>query len=128
MAIHVSSPMANRFGSTETKSPPRRASATWQVPMPSPARMAPSCAKWLSVRTVNNSGRSPKRACCGVAGSCGLCIASAVAAARGTSLIVYAVNRPGYRNWGSLVLPMLDSTILAASSAGARILSPGTII
>lgn len=53
--------------------------------------------------------------------------ASVIAAARGASLIVHAVNPPGYRNWGKLVLPMLESTILAASSAGARILLPGTI-
>lgn len=53
--------------------------------------------------------------------------ASVVAAARDASLIVHAVNPPGYRNWGKLVLPMLESTILAASSTGARILLPGTI-
>jgi len=46
--------------------------------------------------------------------------ASVTAAARGASLIVHAVNPPGYRNWGKLVLPMLDSTILAASETGAR--------
>ena len=48
-------------------------------------------------------------------------------AARDTSLIVHAVNPPGYRNWGELVLPMLDNTISAASLSGARILLPGTI-
>jgi nucleoside-diphosphate-sugar epimerase len=48
-------------------------------------------------------------------------------AAEGASLIVHAVNPPGYRDWEKLVLPMLDNTIAAARSAGARILFPGTI-
>jgi nucleoside-diphosphate-sugar epimerase len=48
-------------------------------------------------------------------------------AARGVSLIVHAVNPPGYRNWGRLVLPMLDNTIAAAKASGARILLPGTV-
>jgi nucleoside-diphosphate-sugar epimerase len=50
-----------------------------------------------------------------------------VAAARGASLIVHAVNPPGYRDWDRLVLPMLDATIEAARESGARILLPGTI-
>ncbi|MCL6707049.1 NAD(P)H-binding protein [Pseudomonas sp. R2.Fl] len=50
-----------------------------------------------------------------------------IAAAAGASLIVHAVNPPGYRNWGTLVLPMIDNTIAAAKAAGARILMPGTI-
>jgi nucleoside-diphosphate-sugar epimerase len=49
------------------------------------------------------------------------------AAASGVSVIVHAVNPPGYRNWGKLVLPMLDNTITAARSHGARILLPGTV-
>lgn len=48
-------------------------------------------------------------------------------AARGVGLIVHAVNPPGYRNWGKLVLPMLDNTIAAARASGARILLPGTV-
>nr|WP_316655162.1 NAD-dependent epimerase/dehydratase family protein [uncultured Gellertiella sp.] len=48
-------------------------------------------------------------------------------AGEGTSLIVHAVNPPGYRDWDRLVLPMLDSTIAAARQAGARVLLPGTI-
>lgn len=48
-------------------------------------------------------------------------------AARGASLIVHAVNPPGYRRWGELVLPMLESSIAAACANGARILLPGTI-
>jgi len=49
------------------------------------------------------------------------------AAAEGASLIVHAVNPPGYRDWAALVLPMLDNTIAAARAVGARILLPGTI-
>jgi len=48
-------------------------------------------------------------------------------AAAGTSLIVHAVNPPGYRDWGKLVLPMLDNSIAAARATGARILLPGTV-
>jgi nucleoside-diphosphate-sugar epimerase len=48
-------------------------------------------------------------------------------AASGVSVIVHAVNPPGYRNWGKLVLPMLDNTIAAAQANGARIVLPGTI-
>jgi nucleoside-diphosphate-sugar epimerase len=50
-----------------------------------------------------------------------------VRAAAGAELIVHAVNPPGYRNWGELVLPMLDSTTAAARASGARILLPGTV-
>ena len=40
---------------------------------------------------------------------------------------MHAVNPPGYRNWGTLVLPMLANSIAAARAAGARILLPGTV-
>jgi nucleoside-diphosphate-sugar epimerase len=53
--------------------------------------------------------------------------ASVARAAEGVRLIVHAVNPPGYRNWGGLVLPMLDNTIAAARASGARVLLPGTI-
>jgi nucleoside-diphosphate-sugar epimerase len=53
--------------------------------------------------------------------------ADVIAAAQGVSLIVHGVNPPAYRNWGGLVLPMLDNTIAAARSSGARILLPGTV-
>lgn len=53
--------------------------------------------------------------------------ADVIAAAKGVSLIVHAVNPPGYRNWGTLVLPMIDATIQAARASGARILLPGTV-
>lgn len=53
--------------------------------------------------------------------------ASVASAAKGASLVVHAVNPPGYRDWERLVLPMLDSTIAAARASGARILLPGTV-
>lgn len=49
------------------------------------------------------------------------------AAANGVSLVVHAVNPPGYRNWGELAVPMLDNALAAARQAGARILLPGTV-
>ncbi|WP_049736228.1 NAD-dependent epimerase/dehydratase family protein [Rhizobium ecuadorense] len=48
-------------------------------------------------------------------------------AAEGVSLIVHAVNPPGYRDWETLVLPMLDNTIAAARTVGARIVLPGNV-
>lgn len=53
--------------------------------------------------------------------------ADVLRAASGVSLIVHAVNPPGYRNWAELVLPMLDNTIAAARAVGARIVLPGTV-
>src|SRR6516225_6576282 len=53
--------------------------------------------------------------------------ASIVAAAQGADLIVHAVSPAGYKNWATLVLPMMDNTIAAAKASGARILLPGTI-
>ncbi|OEZ90827.1 NAD dependent epimerase/dehydratase family protein [Janthinobacterium sp. HH106] len=50
-----------------------------------------------------------------------------LAAAKGCAVIVHAVNPPGYRNWGQLVLPMLDNTIAAATAEGATIVLPGTV-
>ena len=50
-----------------------------------------------------------------------------LAASNGASVIVHAVNPPGYKNWPTLVLPMLANTIAAAESSGARIVLPGTI-
>jgi nucleoside-diphosphate-sugar epimerase len=50
-----------------------------------------------------------------------------LAAARGVSTIVHAVNPPKYHNWAGLVLPMLDNTIAAARAERARIVLPGTI-
>jgi nucleoside-diphosphate-sugar epimerase len=53
--------------------------------------------------------------------------ADVIKAAAGVDLIVHAVNPPGYRNWGKLVLPMIDNTIAAAEASGARILMPGNV-
>ncbi|MGF7148440.1 nucleoside-diphosphate-sugar epimerase [Sphingomonas zeicaulis] len=48
-------------------------------------------------------------------------------AAEGAQAIIHAVNPPGYRDWDRLVLPMIDSSITAARTTGARIVLPGTI-
>ncbi|KAF0811311.1 hypothetical protein IGB42_04206 [Andreprevotia sp. IGB-42] len=50
-----------------------------------------------------------------------------LAAAKGCSVIVHAVNPPGYRRWAELVLPMLDNTIAAAIHENATIVLPGTV-
>ena len=50
-----------------------------------------------------------------------------VAAMGPASLIVHAVNPPGYRNWSRVVLPMLDNAIAAARLNDARIVLPGTV-
>ncbi len=50
-----------------------------------------------------------------------------VRAARGCSVIVHAVNPPGYRNWVTQVLPMVDNTIAAARAAQATVVLPGTV-
>jgi len=52
---------------------------------------------------------------------------SIVAAAEGADTIVHAVNPPAYKNWAALVVPMIENTITAAKTSGARILLPGTI-
>lgn len=48
-------------------------------------------------------------------------------AAQGCSVIVHAVNPPGYRRWNEQVLPMLDNTIAAATARGATVVLPGTV-
>ena len=53
--------------------------------------------------------------------------ADVLAAAEGVEVIVHAVNPPGYRQWNTLVLPMLDNSIAAARATGARMVLPGTI-
>ncbi|MFV0475368.1 MAG: NAD(P)H-binding protein [Pikeienuella sp.] len=51
-----------------------------------------------------------------------------IAAASGVSLIIHAVNPPGYRRWAELAPPMLENTIAAARAAGgARIMLPGNV-
>lgn len=48
-------------------------------------------------------------------------------AAQGCSVIVHAVNPPGYRRWAQWVLPMLDNSIAAATAEGATLVLPGTV-
>ncbi|MBW8896912.1 MAG: NAD(P)H-binding protein [Massilia sp.] len=48
-------------------------------------------------------------------------------AAQGCSVIVHAVNPPGYHDWASLVPAMLDNTIAAAAANDALIVLPGTV-
>ncbi|WP_321914045.1 NAD-dependent epimerase/dehydratase family protein [Paraburkholderia sp. J11-2] len=50
-----------------------------------------------------------------------------VRAAQGCSVIVHAVNPPGYRRWAQVVLPMIDNTLAAAAAAGATVVLPGTV-
>ncbi len=56
-----------------------------------------------------------------------LCAGDVAAAAESCSVIVHAVNPPGYRRWPELVLPMLESTIAAATRVRATIVLPGTV-
>lgn len=53
--------------------------------------------------------------------------ADVLKAAEGARLIVHAANPPGYRNWDTQVLPMIDNTIGAAKAVGARVVLPGTV-
>jgi nucleoside-diphosphate-sugar epimerase len=53
--------------------------------------------------------------------------ADVLKAAEGVQAIIHAVNPPGYRNWGELVLPMIDNSIAAAKKVHARLVLPGTI-
>ena len=48
-------------------------------------------------------------------------------AARDCDVIVHGVNPPGYRNWNTQVLPMLENTVAAATRHGATIVLPGTV-
>jgi nucleoside-diphosphate-sugar epimerase len=48
-------------------------------------------------------------------------------AALGADVIIHAVNPPGYRNWSTYVLPMIDNSIAAAITNRARIVLPGTV-
>ncbi|MDR7270267.1 nucleoside-diphosphate-sugar epimerase [Pelomonas saccharophila] len=48
-------------------------------------------------------------------------------AAQGCSVIVHAVNPPGYRDWDRLVLPMLDNSMAAATAQQATLVLPGTV-
>ncbi len=50
-----------------------------------------------------------------------------LAAAKGVDAIVHAVNPPGYRDWDTLQMPMLENSIAAAKANDARLALPGTI-
>lgn len=50
-----------------------------------------------------------------------------IAAANGATLIVHAVNPPGYAKWREVALPMLRNTISAAAASGATILFPANV-
>jgi len=50
-----------------------------------------------------------------------------VRAAQGCTVIVHAVNPPGYRRWAQVVLPMIDNTLAAATAVGATVVLPGTV-
>lgn len=85
---------------------------------------------WTVRGMARDPGEARQRARAGaiewVAGDA-MVAADVARAARGVSVIVHAVNPPGYRNWGELVLPMIDHTIAAARAEGARIVLPGTL-
>jgi len=53
--------------------------------------------------------------------------ADVVVAAEGTRFILHGANPPKYTNWPALVPVMLESSIAAAKSSGARLLFPGSI-
>ena len=43
------------------------------------------------------------------------------------TVIVHAVNPPGYKRWSELVLPMLENTLTVARERNATVLLPGTV-
>lgn len=49
------------------------------------------------------------------------------AAAAGCSVIVHAVNPPGYKRWSEVVLPMIDNTLAVAQALQATVVLPGTV-
>jgi nucleoside-diphosphate-sugar epimerase len=86
---------------------------------------------WQVVAMARDPARRPAKAClvadaAWVAGDA-MNADDVRRAAEGVHAIVHAVNPPGYRGWGRLVLPMIDNTIAAAKVTGARIVLPGTI-
>lgn len=54
-------------------------------------------------------------------------LAEVRAAAAGCTVIVHAVNPPGYKRWSTVVLPMLDNTITIAKELSATVVLPGTV-
>ncbi|TCT04991.1 NAD(P)H-binding protein [Aquabacter spiritensis] len=82
---------------------------------------------WTIRALVRDPSKAPRRADWSYVVGDAMNRDTVVAAAGGAGLIVHAVNPPGYRGWNRLVLPMIDNTIAAAETNGARILLPGTI-
>jgi nucleoside-diphosphate-sugar epimerase len=83
--------------------------------------------RWQVRALIRDPGRAPAIDGIDWIGGDAMERSDVVNASRGAALIVHAVNPPGYRNWGTLVLPMIDNTIAAAKASGARVLLPGTI-
>lgn len=48
-------------------------------------------------------------------------------AVEGVRVIVHGLNIPNYRDWENTVVPMLDHSIAAARSSGARLIVPGSV-
>jgi nucleoside-diphosphate-sugar epimerase len=88
---------------------------------------------WTVVAMARDPGRRPASARSGVLANATWVAGDAMKpddvrrAAEGAGAIVHAANPPGYRNWGQLVLPMIDNSIAAAKATGARVVLPGTI-
>ena len=88
---------------------------------------------WKVVAMARGPAGSPRRAKVGALAAATWVTGDASSAtdvrraAEGADVIVHAVNPPGYRNWGELVLPMIDNSIAAAQATGARVVLPGTI-
>lgn len=81
------------------------------------------------VRALKRGAAGPAEARNGIEwiGGDALDASAVLAAAAGCSLIVHAVNPPGYRRWSELVLPMIDNTIAAARAQRATVVLPGTV-
>jgi nucleoside-diphosphate-sugar epimerase len=81
------------------------------------------------VRALQRHASAPTTQRDGITWICGdaMTASDVRAAADGCSVIVHAVNPPGYRRWSELVLPMVDNTIAAAAAVGATIVLPGTV-
>jgi nucleoside-diphosphate-sugar epimerase len=81
------------------------------------------------VRALQRAAAAPMEQRCGITWLRGDALSreDVAAAAQGCSVIVHAVNPPGYRRWSELVLPMLDNTIAAAVAERATVVLPGTV-
>jgi nucleoside-diphosphate-sugar epimerase len=87
---------------------------------------------WTVVAMARDPARRPQAEADPLAGAIWMSgdamnAADVLRAAEGVQAIVHAVNPPGYRDWGKLVLPMIDNSVAAARAMGARVVLPGTI-